>query len=581
MLTKFKISYQITIVLLMPLVPVYLIVPTFVLVVIPSVGAFLLRLALYQHLVFLQDRVRRLIKKQSGGQKPRILEELEKRFEDARESLDQVNTAALIDQVYSREKVWLFSCDQIDYFCRILPNLLLSFGLLGTFLGITINLAALSQTINQTTGSNVSSLVAQLEKPLQGMSIAFITSLTGLLFSALLTVVNLIKNTSLAKYQFISSLEDYLDNVYQPTIDGYTRLDILINRMVGVQNEFLINFGNNVREVVEQSLGGVAKEIAEENKKANQLARQVYEGFTQASGIIGTAATEFKISSEEMKAKVEIFKQASETFDKSQFPQKLSAATEDLASTQEKFSQSAASLAETVAELHLSSQQLLEMGTEISSINKTSVKVLEAHQSNHQSLFEIIPPLKKGAESFDSAITKIDQLEQRIVNKADSFNGVEVALKQLLETVISYTDQVNYAIESLGDRLILNISEKMTTNNQHIQTIITTYERHTNQLNIITDTLKLDFMELLRDNNVRLTGEYKNVGDRLFTGIKYEAEISIKNSRLLAGKIQECSKQLAEIKQEIYQLGKAQPHNDLKNHATVDDLADFSDLFSN
>ena len=545
-------------------------------------------MALYQHLVFLQDRVRRLIKKQSGGKKPRILEELEKRFEDARESLDQVNTAALIDQVYSREKVWLFSCDQIDYFCRILPNLLLSFGLLGTFLGITINLAALSQTINQTTGSNVSSLVAQLEKPLQGMSIAFITSLTGLLFSALLTVVNLIKNTSLAKYQFISSLEDYLDNVYQPTIDGYTRLDILINRMVGVQNEFLINFGNNVREVVEQSLGGVAKEIAEENKKANQLARQVYEGFTQASGIIGTAATEFKISSEEMKAKVEIFKQASETFDKSQFPQKLSAATEDLASTQEKFSQSAASLAETVtaikntvAELHLSSQQLLEMGTEISSINKTSVKVLEAHQSNNQSLFEIIPPLKKGAESFDSAITKIDQLEQRIVNKADSFNGVEVALKELLETVMSYTEQVNYAIESLGDRLILNISEKMTTNNQHIQTIITTYERHTNQLNIISDTLKLDFMELLRDNNVRLTGEYKNVGYRLFTGIKHESEISIKNSRLLAGKIQECSKQLAEIKQEIYQLGKAQPHNDLKNHATVDDLADFTDLFSN
>ncbi len=298
----------------MPLVPVYLIVPTFVLVVIPSVAAILLRLALYQHLGFLQERVRRLIKKQSGGQKPRIVEELEKRFEDARESLDQVNTAALIDQVYSREKVWLFSCDQIDYFCRILPNLLLSFGLLGTFLGITINLAALSQTI---------------------------------------------------------------------------------------------------------------------------------------------------------------------------------------------------------------------------------------------------------------------------VNKADSFNGVEVALKQLMETVISYTEQVNSAIESLGDRLILNISEKVTTNNQHIQTIITIYERHTNQLNIIIDTLKLDFMELLRDNNVRLTGEYKNVGDRLFTGIKHEAEISIKNSRLLAGKIQECSKQLAEIKQEIYQLGKAQPHNDLKNHATVDDLADFTDLFSN
>lgn len=166
----------------MPPVPGYLIFITLVLVVLPSISTIFLRLALYQHLLFLEEKVRRLISRQSPGQQPKILEELERRFRDASRNLDQVNTAALIDQVYSQEKVWGFTCEQIDYFCRILPNLLLAFGLLGTFLGITLNLAALSQTINQTNIRNVSNLVAELKKPLEGMSIAFTTSLTGLFF---------------------------------------------------------------------------------------------------------------------------------------------------------------------------------------------------------------------------------------------------------------------------------------------------------------------------------------------------------------------------------------------------------------
>lgn len=574
----------------MPPIPVYLIVVTLILVVIPSVAAIFLRFILYRHLIFLQDRVRRLIKKQSSGQKPRIVEELEKRFADASESLEHVNTAALIDQVYNREKVWLFSCEQIDYFCRILPNLLLSFGLLGTFLGITINLAALSQTINQTTASNVSSLVAQLEKPLQGMSIAFTTSLTGLLFSAFLTVFNLSRNTSQAKYGLISSLEDYLDNVYQPQVQRFTRLDIIVNRMVCQQEEFLAKFGVNVRHVVEQALGGVAKQIAEGNKEATELAKQVYEQFKEGAGTIASAASnlnyavvDFQKAVGEVRTTAGRFEQVGQTFENSQFPKRLSEATADLSNIQDRFSQSAASLAETVTviknsvnELHLSSQQLLEMGAEISSINKTSVQVLEAHHRNQQSLCEIIPLLNQGAESFDSAITKIARLEQRIVDKADSLNGVEVALKQLLETVLQYTEQVNLAIESLGDRFISDISDKVGTNNQYIQNVIAHFEGYTNQFSIKIDTSKLDLMDLLRDNNVKLIGEYKTVGERLFAGIKQEAEISIKASQFLGGKIQECSKQLAAIKQEISQHRETRTNIDSKNNA----VDDFADLFS-
>jgi MotA/TolQ/ExbB proton channel family len=555
----------------MPFIPSYLIFFTVVLVILPSIAAIFSRLSLYQHLVGEADKVKMLIGGNKSVTEPQTVKNIKSRFKQASIQLDNVNTAALIDQFYSQEKIKLHllfftkevSCDQIDYLCRILPNLLLAFGLFGTFFGITRSLLALSQTINQTTASNVTSLVAELEKPLQGMSIAFITSLTGLFFSVVLTGFNWLKNTSQAKYRLISSLEDYLDNIYQPTIDGHTRLDKAVDRMANLQNEFLTNFGNNVRDVLEQSLGKVAKEIAEENKKANELAKQVYEGFTVSSGTISAAATNFKIAGEELKAKSQIFKQAAETFEKSQFPQRLSDATADLANTQEKFSQSAASLAQTVISIATAVSEVQRLGEEIRSVNQTSVKVLELHQSNQNSLSEIIPQLKQGASNLGRVTKQLDNLEEKIANKADSFNGVEVTLTELVGMLRSYTEGVNLGIESLGDRFVLNLSEQLDINNQQFHTVVSNLEGYANKLNVQIDTLKLDLMELLKDNNAKTTSEYKKVSVRLLGGIKETTEYNIyniKNYQKLGTTIQEsvqqCIQQLSNIKEELSQIKK-------------------------
>ncbi|NEU75654.1 hypothetical protein PI95_024605 [Hassallia byssoidea VB512170] len=545
----------------MPFIPPYLIFFTIVLVILPSIAAFVSRWTLYQHLVGEADKVKMLIGGNKSVTEPQTVKNLKSRFKQASIQLDNVNTAALIDQVYSQEKIKVHflvftqevSCDQIDYFCRILPNLLLAFGLFGTFWGITNSLSEINQTINQTTTNNLTTLVTELKKPLQGMNIAFYTSLIGLLFSVVLTVFNSFKNTSQAKYRLISSLEDYLDNIYQPTIDGHTRLDKAVDRMANLQNEFLTNFGKNVRDVVEQSLGKVAREIAEENKKANQLAKQVYEGFTISSGTISAAATEFKIAGEELKAKSEIFKQAAEIFEKSQFPQRLSDATADLANTQEKFSQSAASLAETVISIATAVSEVQRLGEEIRSVNQTSVKVLELHQTNQNSLSEIIPQLKQGATNLGRVTKKIDNLEEKIANKADSFNGVEVTLTELVGMVRSYTEGVNLGIESLGDRFILNLSEQLDTNNQQFHTIVSNLEGYANQLNVQIDSL----MELLKDNNAKATSENKKVSDRLLGGIQEATEYNIKFSQNLGTKIQECIQQLSNIKEELSQIKKA------------------------
>ncbi|QFS47582.1 hypothetical protein [Nostoc sphaeroides] len=538
----------------MPPVPGYLIFITLVLVVLPSISTIFLRLALYQHLLFLEEKVRRLISRQSPGQQPKILEELERRFRDASRNLDQVNTAALIDQVYSQEKVWGFTCEQIDYFCRILPNLLLAFGLLGTFLGITLNLAALSQTINQTNIRNVSNLVAELKKPLEGMSIAFTTSLTGLFFSTFLTIFNWFKNTSFAKYRLICTLEDYLDNIYHPQIQGDTRLDKIVKKMVSQQDEFLTRFGDTVRDAVEKSIGSVAKQIADGNKEAADLAKQVYEGFYQAAGTISGAANEFEHTITELNAKSHIFKQSAETFANSQFPQKLSAATANLTTMQERFSQSATSLAQTtqlietaLIEVQRCSQELTNLAIDIKKANQTSIQVLDLHQNNQNSLGEIIPQLKQGATSFSKAINKLDKLEERIANKADN-------LTQLVEGVKSYTEQVNLAIEALGDRLILSLSQQIGSNNQQVKAVMVNFEEYANQLGVKFDISKSDFIDLIQNNNEKFTSEYKNVSALIVKGIIQQTEINKQGLQMLINNVQDFNKDVNNIKDEISRL---------------------------
>ena len=448
----------------MPPIPFYLIFLTIAFVILPSIAAILLRFTLYKQLIFLESRVRRLLDGQSRGQQPKIVEQLELRFAEASKNLEEVNTAALIDRIYSHQKIGILSYEEIDYFCRLLPNLLLAFGLLGTFFGITINLGSLSKTIAQSNATDVNSLVAQLQVPLEGMSIAFTTSLTGLFFSALLTVINLVFNTSLAKFRLISSLEDYLDNIYQPTIPGHTRLDKAVDRLVTEFSGFLYRFGDTVRSAVESSLGSKIQEIVQANKKANDLAIQVYEGFQISSTTIARSADDLENAVAnfgniitEMGANAQKFELAAKTLDESQFPERIADAIAEFNSSQEQFARSTSIIAESVQsiktllnQLRRSSQQLVSVEEEISSINQISAQALQLHQNHQQSLSQILAQIQ-------------------LTGNSENLQKIEQDLQALVESMRNYTEGVSLGIQALGDRL----AETMISNADNSQSYST------------------------------------------------------------------------------------------------------------
>ncbi|MEA5510886.1 methyl-accepting chemotaxis protein [Crocosphaera sp. UHCC 0190] len=506
------------------LFPPYLIFLTLILVIIPTILAIFLRVFLYRYLIDAANKVRRLVTfNSSRGVQPKIVTILEDRFKQASLVLEKVNTEALVDGVYSQEKFNFFgnslSCEKWDYFCRLLPNLLLAFGLLGTFLGITINLYNLSETISQV-GGEADNFIDKFQVPLQSMGIAFITSLIALVCSSLLTLVNLRCNTTSAKYALISSLEDYLDNILQPTIEGKTRLDQAINRMVDQQNEFLTRFHENVTQAVRSSLGSVAQQIAEGNKEATNLAKQVYERFTETAGTLNRGSETFYQSALLLEKQVNSLKEivqhenfvkyaktlensamcfleASEMINNSQLSYKLVSATENLDKTQQQFSNTISTVTEliktveiTIVNLNDSVHEILNFGGKIDGVNQQSRELISLNKEYLETGSLSLQTLgDRIIKSLDSQTNNNNQSNQVLLEKIELTRDYLYTIKSNFVQLINQPTINQEHLITLGDRLSKNMIQENGRTNYHVQIITEKVEKSALSLKEIESVL--------------------------------------------------------------------------------------------
>jgi methyl-accepting chemotaxis protein len=518
---------------LLNLFPPYLILLTLVLVIFPTVLAVGIRITLYKHLQKSTAKVKRLIRGKSRGVQPKIVSNLENRFKIASNQLDDVNTAALVDSLYHAEKFTFMSkslrCEKWDYFVRVLPNLLLAFGLLGTFLGITLNLTGIS-TLIDINNVDVQSLGEKLKTPLESMGIAFITSLIGLACSSLLTVINLIFNTNLAKVNLISSLEDYLDNILQPTVEGNSRLNKAVDSMVEKQQAFLTNFHNEVTRVLESSLREVAKEIAERNQETAKLVTQVCERLTETAGTLSTGAStfqrsafelneqvpiitqanrEFTQSSQELKNSVLLFKQASELIEKSNFSGNIERFTASLAETQARFSQSTALLEQNIGEIISSNKRANDLAEQV------YLNIQESSQKLQDSALGFLEASEK-IESSQFA-DKLVQATADLMTAHQQFANSTTDLNQSTQSLASLTQDFHRSMTTM-----VELGIKITDLNQKSETIL-----EQNQQRLVTEQEKLSniqgelvkLIETVKTYQDSFNSESKQLGNQLINSL--------------------------------------------------------------
>lgn len=429
------------------LIPLQTKVAILILVILPAVIVIFLRIILHNRLRKINRVISQLLSgRAEKGIQPQIIEKLRKRYKDVSTELEHVNTSALIESIYKDEQLrFLFfkiQYDQVESITKTLPNLLIAFGLIGTFWGITDNLNNISTVItvsNENSDSIVGSLQG-LKEPLQNMGTAFSTSLFGILFGSISTMSNTFFNTGVARYQLIAGLEDYLDNIYKPNVKGNTRLDTAIDRMVQQQKEFLLRFHENVGAIIERSFGRAANQITEECGRINQIAETVYTNFSNAAGTISTGASTFQQTANlfqsqnkffsdslcEFKNSVDIFHVAAMQIEQNNIIQNIDQILIEIKTSQQAFAystellqnslegitdsnQTAAQLAHSVYKTWDTSISQIGTASEIiSNSANTFSKAAISLEAQTQTVSSLIPFFETGVNSFVSGASKIE-----------------------------------------------------------------------------------------------------------------------------------------------------------------------------
>ena len=492
--------------------PPSLILLTVTLVILPTIFAVLLRHSLYRYLIASANRVSRLLTYQSRGKQPQIVDNLEARFKQASQKLEQVNTVALIDGLYSQERLNFFGvslrCEQWDYFCQTLPNLLLAFGLLGTFIGISSNLYSLSQTINQS-AADVDNLVSQLQIPLQNMGVAFFTSLTAIACSSLLIGVNLRCNTNFAKSLLINSLEDYLDNIFKIDVQGDTRLDKAVDRMVKQQKEFLERFHEKVGTVLETTLGNAANKMVAANQGFQNNIDSLVNRFQDVSGSLANSTNSFAESTYSLKEQIQVvselvptletsagniesgsklYLQGAEKIEASRFSEHLESLTADLAETQKSFSESTTFLGSQVHKVSESHQQVTDLAQQVYTQLQTASSGLQDSSIGFIEAAEIF-------KESDFA-SKLIIATEELITIPQQFNESTVILHQSTDTIgkaidkiDTSTDKTNSLIEQVNN-LNQHSSKLLQQSDRNIQQEITSFNNIQSELVNIVATLE-------------------------------------------------------------------------------------------
>ena len=176
------------------------------------------------------------------------------------------NTPAIISDTVGAKLSGLLFCER---FLNNAVSLFVTLGLFGTFLGLSLSVASLTELLRYSTGeewlSVLDSVGGGLLSALSGMGVAFYTSLVGAGCSILLTILKTVLNPQAAREQMETRMELWLDTEVAPQL--YTEAAKndadLVRRMIAALKAASDDFG-----AAAQNASAALAKAAAENREA-------------------------------------------------------------------------------------------------------------------------------------------------------------------------------------------------------------------------------------------------------------------------------------------------------------------------
>lgn len=172
-------------------------------------------------------------------------------FKTANKSKLTVNTYAIVEGNMSKYWKYILLGER---FQKTAVSLMIILGLMGTFFGLTLSVDKLVDLLSGDLG-NLDDVITNMTDSVQGMAIAFNTSLFGIGGSIILTVIRMIFSVEQRREDIAIYIEDYLDNTIAQTFaeEKFNEYDQLVHAMENVFKEFGTQISITFTEVVKAS----------------------------------------------------------------------------------------------------------------------------------------------------------------------------------------------------------------------------------------------------------------------------------------------------------------------------------------
>ena len=295
---------------------------------------------------------------------------------------------------------WQVPMPAADRWVANCPSLLVSFGLLGTFLGLTLSLADLSLLLKQDT--NIQEILQDFEQIISPMGTAFQTSLVGLSLALFVTLYAQFSGVNRISEDLQEVLQTWLDVVVrnEPDSPRYSPVTEAVHQLSLTMEAFARDFGETMRRSIDAALRSKLDEIFASSTVLVQEGQRVMGELNGVTLTMAEAGADFVTATERLRT--------------SRFASELQQAVDGLFRSGEQFTAIGDGLARRMASLR---ESLVDIQSQWQGLALSAQAELDAARQGQETIYRAVSSLEQADAGLQAAVGHSAEVST-LLNKA-------------------------------------------------------------------------------------------------------------------------------------------------------------------
>lgn len=393
------------------------------------------------------------------------------RYRRAAERIEDVDAHAIASGELSSYQVlrlwkWRISMGALAEIMGSAPGVFITIGLLGTFLGLALNLSELGTILSVGGGSPSASpgdLVDRLGGILAPMSTAFISSLGGVFYSLLFWVTGLVMGANRVALESEALLVAYLEQVVQADCNRFSLMRASVERMELCLAEFMSRFSDRVGQAIDNAM--------------SQKIEDVFSAIKSGSSALAIYSETMHQGVESLAKSGKTFYESSKYFRDSTFPSEFGQAVDSFVGTAGALSSTARQLSSDLSEISLNKESLIKDWNQAQSAlvesSRSTGKLMDSFNEYTRIMDLSLQELSDSAKQLRAARLAIgkenklsDDLSRSLLDELEKGKKERTSLLTALQGLVVQLENRKSIDEKLANLIESNLSIEGLSRNE-------------------------------------------------------------------------------------------------------------------